>query len=71
MVVAAAEICIVLTWGSNMCPAYLHIRNHNIWRNTLYFSRAVEYMQKSTALKQDRPGGNQFLELLHDLGKII
>ena len=38
-----------------------------------YWSRMplVECMQKSRALKQDRPEGNQFLELLHDPGKII
>ena len=38
-----------------------------------YWSRMplVECMQKSTALKQDRPEDNQFLELLHDPGKII
>ena len=41
MVVAAAEICIIIILGSNVCPAYHHIRNHNIWRNILYFSRVV------------------------------
>jgi len=41
MVVVAAEICIIIILGSNVCPAYHHIRNHNIWRNILYFSRVV------------------------------
>lgn len=71
MVVVAAEICIIIILGSNVCPAYHHIGNHNVWKNTLYFSRVVECMRKSTALKQDRPEGNPFLELPHDPGKII
>lgn len=56
-----------------MCLVHHHnIRSHNIWKNTLDFYRALEYMGKNTALKQDSPVDKyQFLEVLHDLGETI